>query len=40
MLSGRVDFSLEQPGIDLIEKKRKELKEIKLEEKWKLPDSN
>jgi|TARA_Y100000310_G_scaffold327336_1_gene393532 hypothetical protein len=34
VLGGRVDFSIENPGNDLIEGKRKSLKE-----KWKLPDS-
>lgn len=38
--NGRVDYALEQKGIDLIEKKRKEAKtkSIKLESKWKLLD--
>ena len=38
--NGRVDYALEQKGIDLIEKKRKEskAKSIKLDDKWKLPD--
>ncbi len=38
--NGRVDYALEQNGIDLIEKKRKEVKtkSIKLENKWKLLD--
>jgi len=34
VLGGRVDFSIENPGNDLIKDKRKSLKE-----KWKLPDS-
>lgn len=34
---GRVDYGIEQKGIDIIDKKRKELKEkgIKLDNKWK-----
>ncbi len=38
--NGRVDYALEQKGIDLIERKRKELKVkgIKLENKWEIPD--
>jgi len=38
VLSGRVDFSIEQKGIDWIKKRRKELKHkgIRLENKWKL----
>ena len=34
-LEGRIDFSIEQKGIDLIEELRKKSK-IKLEDKWKI----
>ena len=38
--NGRVDYALEQKGIDLIEKNRKEakVKSIRLDDKWKLID--
>ena len=39
---GRVDYSIDQKGIDLIEKRRKGLKArgIRLDNKWKISDLN